>query len=720
MNFDDHIDVIKALQDAQTAEHDQREQARESELFVTKRNGQWEPHIWNNNTGQPRYTFDMTNPIIQAISGQIEEMDFAVRCEPQGGDASKDTAKVLNGIIRNIQSSSNSEHVYRQAARRVVTSGISGWRVKQEYVSGDSFDQDLTISPINNFVDRVWFDPNSELQDRSDARYCFVMQGIAPDEFEERWPDAPRSSVGTDRESRAYFDRVDEVVVGELLYKKPVEQELVLMSNGAVYKAGEELDKVADELAALGITEVKRRTRTKDVVYSRKFSGSDWLEDEKETVFSSLPVIPVYGNFQVVDSIPTYWGVVEKLLDPQRVLNYSESRKIGEGALAPRAKYWMTPKQAAGHENTLQTMNTNANPVQFYNPDPEVPGPPQQNGGAQINQGLVEVSQSMRAMMNAVGSVFSASMGDDQQQHSGIALKRLQDKGDTGNIHYVTAMEIAIAQTGRVLVEAIPKVYGDNRDSRILNSDGSFEMVTLNQKVVDQQTRQTVILNDLSKGSYDVTCQAGPAFDSKQQETVAALTEIGQIDPSMIQIGADILANNVNAPGMDKLAERKRAQLMQAGAIPQSQWTEQEQQQALIAQLQAQMNPPAPDPATLIAQAEIGKVEATREKTLVDAQNSIREQDRKDFEAQSAAALNKVKAKQEQEKLDFQQLVGIQKAQMEEQTHMREMLATMADTLKTLREAMGADAVVGPNNARAYEQQAEAIVIEQQQADGSL
>ena len=46
---------------------------------------------------------------------------------------------------------------------------------------------------------------------------------------------------------------------------------------------------------------------------------------------------PSYGNFKPIDNTIKYRGVVLKLMDPQRVLNYSLSREIEE-APWPRAR----------------------------------------------------------------------------------------------------------------------------------------------------------------------------------------------------------------------------------------------------------------------------------------------------------------------------------------------------------------------------------------------
>ena len=656
----DHNKMLIDLQNSQEAESDMRHQARSAQLFVNKRDGQWEPEYWQSNDNKPRYTFDLTSPIVDQVSGSLDMADFAIKVSPAGGEASEDTAKILSGLIRNIENLSYATDIYSAAARNMVTAGIDGWRVVHKYVDSDSFNQDLVIEPIHNYVDRVWFDVSSEKQDRSDARFAFVLSGLSPKDYKKQYPKGSGQSVSEDREATAYFNKPDLIMVGEYYYIEQEKSDLVMMSSGQVLEDNDDFNTIKDELAMMGVTEVKRRTRMKDTVYVRKFDAQDWLGSKKRTVFSMIPVIPTYGNFRNVEDKSIYFGVVEKLYDPQRVLNYSLSREIEEGALAPRAKYWMTPKQASGHEDELSTMNTNTDPVQFFNVDEANPGIPQQNGGAQINPGLSRVSEGMRTMIGQSAGLFASNMGDNPGLQSGVAIKQLQNKGDIGTIKYFRAQEVAIARTAKILVDAIPSVYDTQREVYLLNEDGSQDTETLNQVVIDQQTGQPITLNDLSIGSYDVVCSSGASFQNRQQESNAALLEMAQIDPSLIQMSGDVMLKNVDAPGMDTLAERKRQQLLAGGMIPAEQQTDEEKQ--MMAQ-QAQSAGQQPDAMMVAAQAEMQKAQAQNDKNQLAMQKMQLEAQMKQQAAQMdmqqqqiTLRENEFKLMQAQEKLQLDRM----------------------------------------------------------------
>jgi hypothetical protein len=694
-DFSDVAEVNKLLKEAQEAEYDNREDVREVTHFLEKSDGQWEPDIISKMNSRPRYTFDKCNPVVDSIAGEMEQAEFGIKVRPAGGDASKDSSKIYDGLIRNIQSMSNAKHVFNAAGRKMVASGFDAWRVVQDWADTDSFEQDLFIRKIANAVDRVWFDTGAEMQDMSDANHCWVLQALTKDEYDERFPDGSGSSVGDMNTEQVYSYKAKLIIVGEFLYKKEVMKELVLMSNNKVYEADDKFESVVEELAAEGVTEKRRRKKKSHVVMSRFFDGQAWLNEESKTVFSYLPVIPTYGNFSISENKVIYRGAVNKLMDAQRVYNYAQSRAIEEGALAPRRKYWMVAEQAQAHLSTLQTMNTNADPVQLYTHVEGIPAPYEQ-GGAQINPGLQQTAGDMATNIIGSSGVFAANQGDAPKQ-SGYAIELQQNKGDNSTIKYFNSQEIAICHTARVIIDAIPRTYDTPRTVRILGEDGASKMEQINDQIFDNETRKMVPLNDLRKGKYDVTCDIGPAFKNRQQETARAFIDIATIDPSIIQQGKDIWLSNLAVPGMDAMAERARKQLLEAGAIPDSQMTEEEKEAAQAIIEQANANPPPPDPMTTAI------VEQTQANTA-DIQSKA--QERADNAMLKA---EKLRLEEEAQKMKLQQQM------FDQQTTIMDSLKTQAETLNILREAMGIDTIVGPTNKKAYIQQAE-IVTEAQEA----
>jgi hypothetical protein len=734
------------VKESQDASNDTRQAARDAKLFLNKRDGQWDPYAIEKMNGRFRGTFDMCTPIVDQISGEIEQSDFSLNVSPSGGDSSMDVAKTYDGLIRNIRNVSNADAVFNDASRSNVIGGFDAVEVVQEFIDGDSFDQDLVIKKVPNALDSVWFDLGSVKQDGSDAKWCVKLIAMPAAEYKERFPDGNNQSVGDDRQSNAFYNKADFVTVGQLYYKKKVNIELVRMNNGAVYRVDDKFESVQAELEQQGITiekdnegNEKRRKRKSWRVHSRLFDGGDWLGEEEKTVFNDLPIIPIYGNFDIFENKVIYFGKIEKLYDQQRILNYAMSRDIEDGALSPRRKYWATGEQIEGYEDTIQTMNTNNDPLQQYNHVEGTP-PPFMQGGIEASNGLQTTIANTQQMISASANSFNALQGNANPLQSGIAGSQQIEQGNIGSIKWFKSLETMVCQVGRVLINAIPRVYDSTRQVRILEEDGTSSMVTLHQTIFDEQSQQNVELNDLSKGDYDVVCDFGPAFNSQQKETTQAFLDMAAIDPSFLQQGKDIMLKNLSVPGMDQMAERARVELLNAGLIPESQWTDEERQQIEQQQAEAQQQPPQEDPNLIFARAEEGKAQA-------DQMNAQTKQQQAQFDAQVKSAevqLDQDKVALEREKLQLdvamfertgqdkfnvevakidqgQQALDL-KAQQQQidnglkiQAAQQQEINDAINNLKVLREAMGVDAIVGPTNTQAYKDQADIVLDEQKQ-----
>lgn len=743
-----NLDAVKEqLRKAQGAEEDQRNAAREAKLFIVKRDGQWDPYVWNKMDGRFRGTFDMCTPVVDQIAGEIDEADFSLTVSPSGGESSDDTARVFNGLVRNIRNISNADDVFNSVARSNIIGGFDCFEILQDYTDADSFDQDLFIRKIPSAVDSVWFDCGATERDKSDAMFAFKLVGLTSEEYKTKYPEGSESSVGQDL-TNAYYNKPDMIIVGQFYYKKPENIELVKMSNGAVYKKDDDYEKIKDELAQAGITEVDSRIKKGWRVYSRIFDNSDWLTEPQETVFNNIPLCPIYGNYDVVENKPVYFGVIEKLYDNQRVLNYAISRDIEDGALSPSATIWMTDEMASG--NDYKNMNTSRDPVRIFNVDPENPSlTPQYAGGPQPNIALQTTIGNMQQMFQTTANVFNAQQGNANPNQSGIAGMQQIEAGQTGSIKWFKALQTAVCYAGKVLIDAIPRVYDSTRQVRILEEDGTGKLVTLNDVVFDADTGDTVELNNLSKGSYDVVCEFGPAFKTQQQETIETFLTVAQTDPSVIETGKDILLKNLNSPGMTQIAERVRQGMLVNGLIPQSQWTDEEAQQMEIIQQQQAQQPQEPTPEMLLAQAEMMKGQAEQQKAQndqmqlqIDAAKIQTEQQKIELQAmgqrekmESETAVNIAKVQQGDRELDLkeqkqafeqfmqQQAIQAQQTQamlegmLKQQESIVNNLNTQADTLRTLREAAGVDVIVGEGNIEAYENQAEIVESEQKRQE---
>ena len=624
-----HLTWINELKKLQESDRDQREQAREADAFLLEKDGQWESDIARqlDSAKRPRYTFDKITPVIEAMMSDIEDMDFGANVKPQGGEANKEVAKTLEGMMRAIQNMSNTSSLYRKTARRVMRRGFDAWVVKSKYKDPWSFEQDLFIESIPNAVNRAWVSNTCVKEDSSDSDVAYVLSALSPEDYKKQFPEGKAVSVdgGTIDGMDGWDDyQPDVIVIAERYYPKEGVIEVAQLTNGDVVRLDEKWDMIKDEYARSGVTiaekdGVPKIKKVKDFTwYHCVFDGGGVLSEARATVFKSCPVITIYGNHEILgqNSKITYSGIVLKGMDAQRVHNYAKSREIEEGALAPRAKTMMTKAQAKGHGDQIARMNISSDPVLFYNADPEAP-PPYQIGGPQINPHLANLGNQMGIDIKEQASVFDAMQGQFAGRTSEDSVRMQIDRGTAATRKWVNSLVNGIQRACELCLDAIPTVYDTQRQMAIVGIDGSEDLVTLNEEVYDQQTNRLVKMNNLNAGKYKVTCDAGAAFSNRLEAGLAAMLEYAAIDPSIVQSGGDLMLKSIDAPLVDQMAERKRAQLMQAGMIPIEQMTDKEKEQMQAAAQQPQQ----PDANMVLAQAEMTKAQA-------DVQKAQNDQDR--------------------------------------------------------------------------------------------
>ena len=611
MNYSKHQDVLDALKRDQEAEHDLREEIDDEMHFLHHPQGQWEPEIIEEFEGRPRYTFDMCKPIVGAIWAEMAANEYAADIQPAGDGAGEEVANILNGMVRRMYNiSSFPDQVAKKAGKRMIQTGYSAWRLVSQYCSPKSFYQDLKIIPVSNAHRRVWFDCNAELQTKEDADHVHVLGNMSIAAAEKKFG-RKVDGLSDDRTNDSYeYKPTDIVIIGEILYKKKKKINIHLLNDefGTVLDD----DKLQEKLVSGEVTQdmiVDSRPTEAVKVYSRMYDLKGWLADEKETVFSYLPVIPLYANFDITEDGKTrYEGVIRGLMDPQRVFNYSESRKVEESVLAPRAKIFMDDRLADGYEDELTDINRDPRAVQLFNgakakdstlPYFLTPGP-------QPNPAVTEISDNMiRNIQINSGIPNPLEQMNMTNKDSDFRFEQRTSMGQVGTFEYYCAYQVALEHTLKVAVDAFPKVYDTQRKLSIIDEAGQSSEVTINEVNAYGQ-----VLNNISVGEYNVAISIGENFETRSAKTNDSILEMGKIDPAVVQRNTDIIANNMKTPGMKMVADRERSFLMKQGVIPESQWTDEE-----IAQAQAAaQQPQQPDPGVLIAQAELQKAQADTDK----------------------------------------------------------------------------------------------------------
>jgi hypothetical protein len=198
--------------------------------------------------------------------------------------------------------------------------------------------------------------------------------------------------------------------------------------------------------------------------------------------------------------------------------------------------------------------------------------------------------------MKAIIGIYDASLGARSNETSGKAIMARQREGDVATFHFIDNLARAIRHTGRILIDLIPKVYNAERVIRVLGEDGSPRSVQVNsgqpQPVLgpdgkpqeDEQGQVMMALHDLTVGKYDLTVTTGPSFTTRREEAAMQMTEFVRAFPAAAPVIGDLLAQNLDWPGADEIAERLKSinpALQNKGLPPEVQQMIQQGQQAI-------------------------------------------------------------------------------------------------------------------------------------------
>lgn len=543
---------------------------------------QWEASIAKERQDEhrPMLTINMLPKFIKQITGDMRLNKPAVKVRPVGGGADKQRAEIFTGTIRNIEALSDSGTVYTRGGESSARCGIGGWTVVTEYTDDDEFVQDIRLKYIPDMLN-VLFDPDAKEITREDAMWAFWVRNFSYDAFKTRWPDAKVSSWDAAR-SLAHSDwfKEDEVKVAWYWVKKPIVKTLGQLADGSVVD-------MADYQGA----EKPERTRqvNSHKVCQYVISACEILEGPNEWAGKFIPIVPVIGEEIPIENRTVRHGAIRWAKDPQKMYNYHQSTAVEAHALAPKAPFILTANQVKGREAQWRQANRRNLPYLTYNPDGAAPPPQRSSAATDISSSMALAEKSENDMYGTIG-IYPPSLGQKGNEQSGKAIIARQKEADVGSYVYIDNLAKAIAYTGRILVDLIPKIYDTKRVVRLLAEDGTEEEVTVNDPKI-----MGGFENDLTVGKYDVVVETGPSFSTKRQESAQAMQEFAAQNGEVAAVVMDLIAEAQDWPNADKFAQRFKMTLP-PGIDP-----EVDQQRQMM---QANLPPPPPDPKVLAEQAK--------------------------------------------------------------------------------------------------------------------
>lgn len=519
-------------------------------------------------SGKPCLTMNVVRQHNLQIVNEAKKNKSSVKIIGTGNGATQDSANVFQQLIRHTEYISNAQSAYSTAREFQVDGGIGWWRIVTEYESNDSFNQEAYIRRVFDPLS-VFMDPDCQEKDCSDAKFGFIFDQLSIDDFEEAFPKykgmASGAPLGVGVVDNQYPGK-DDVLICEYFRKVPKEDLLLSFVNQAGARQEIRKSKLPKNTwdAVLNHPGTKSRKIWEDQVEWKLIAGEKII-DETTWPGKYIPLVRVIGTETIIDGMLDRKGHTRSMKDSQRMFNYNASSQVEFVALQGKTP-WIAPAKAIEQfENMWNSANNVNHSVLIWNhidddgqpvPPPQKPNPPAASPA--YDQGM----NVARQQMMEVSGQFQAEMGMAGNERTGAALHARQEQSATSVYHFQDNYADALRLTGKMLLDLYPKIYDTKQVKKILADDGTTMDLEIDpsMKVAfyqEQNYQGEVIRRVLNPavGKYDVAADVGPAYGSKRQETVDALTLILTQAPALTGIIGDLL---LDAMDFDKAQEAAR------------------------------------------------------------------------------------------------------------------------------------------------------------------
>ena len=627
-----HAEALRQFNDIQTALRDERLQCLQDRRFYSLCGAQWEGPLWDQYENKPKFEVNKIMLAVIRIVNEYRNNRITVDYVSKDGTDNTKLAEVCDGLYRADEQASVADEAYDNAFEEAVGGGIGAWRLRTVYEDEENDEDDrqrIRMEPIFDADSSVFFDLNAKRQDKSDAKFAFVVTSMTRESYKETYNDDPTDWPKIIHQYEFDWATPDVVFVAEY-YKVEEKTETIRIfeaidgTEERYTTADFDNDETLEEtLMAIGTREIRQKRVKRMRVRKYIMSGGRVLEDAGYIAGKCIPIVVVYGKRWFVDNIERCMGAVRLAKDAQRLKNMQLS-KLGEiSALSSIEKPIMTPEQVAGHQVMWAEDNLRDYPYLLVNPitgpdgNTQVTGPVAYTRSAAIPPAMAALLQITEQDMQ---DILGNPQGADKMVSgvSGKAVEMIQTRVDMQTFIYMSNFAKGMKRCGEIWLSMARDIYTeDKRKMKTLAPTGDSSVVELMKPMIDPETGAMIMENDLSNATFDVIAEVGPSSSSKRAATVRALTGMLQIttDPETTQVLTAMAMMNMEGEGVGDANAYFRKKLLRMGVV---QPTDDEAQQ-LMAEMQGQPQ----DPNAIFLQAAAEEAMAKAAKARADTVETV-------------------------------------------------------------------------------------------------
>lgn len=630
-----HQEALTRFNRIQSVVYAEREQCLQDRRFYSIAGAQWEDELGQQFENKPKIEINKIHLSIIRIINEYRNNRITVDFKSKDGSDDDTLADTCDGLYRADEQDSSAQEAYDNAFEEAVGGGIGAWRLCNEYEDEEDEDdgrQRIRFEPIYDADSCVFFDLQAKKQDKSDARFAYILSSMDREAYREEYNDDPATWPKDITQTQFDWFTDDVVYIAEYYVIKEKSKTIVVfegLDGKEIKHEEEELFEVEDEeaekpvtllqkLQAFGYKEVRRKKVKTKRVHKYIMSGAKVLEDCGEIAGPNIPIVITYGKRWFVDNVERAMGHVRLAKDPQRLKNMQSSKLAEISALSSVEKPIFTPEQMAGHTVMWQEDNIKNYPYLLVNPIMDQNGNVAPVGPIAYTKPPM-VPPALAALLQITDQDIKELLGVQEQMEevnpniSGVAIDLLQNRLDMQTFIYLSNFAKAMRRCGQIWLGMAREVYVE--EGRKMKTVGMMDedvgQVTLRMKTV-LKDKTIGYDNDLTKAKFDVNVDVGPSSSSRRAASARTLINMAGVaeDPESKQILIAGAIMNMEGEGLGEFRTFFRKKLLSMGVLQPSK--EEAEEMA-----QAQANQP-PDPNQQYLQAAAAAEEARAQEARAD------------------------------------------------------------------------------------------------------
>jgi hypothetical protein len=475
------------------------------------------------------------------IVNHIRQNPFHVDIDPKEDDPLMIAiAESLQEDIDDALNSPKGREAIECAFNTQVGVGYGYTSFNLDYKNNRDLEQNVCAEAIK-LPQMVYFPTDDESIDGSGAMKCLVLRWMDNDLAEKKG--GPKAKINISEWADSIYGkwnyRTDSVPDITYSYIKEDTKKTYYDTNG----------EPSEEKIEGGYS----REVTKRTLCIRRFIGEALVESIDIPNMNYLTTSAFRGDTNYRSDIGnvkfTYSGIYQRVKDLQEILNYLLVEAVELASMASKAPFIAEESQLEGHEDDWENYNRVPTAVLYYKAKASngqlLPPPQRADNSAQVEWILSYARQIETDIMNTLG--FSPSMMGSSE-YANDSARAVAMRQAVGGITIAAMLDNCgkSLQHSACIVTELAIFAKPKREITYTPEDSEEE-----QTIIVDLAEVGVDSNDFI---YRLT--QGPANESKRQQSLNALLEIGRMDPQAFGGTLDLVVERMDIPNVDDISKR--------------------------------------------------------------------------------------------------------------------------------------------------------------------